>query len=948
MLALTSTLVGAFFLLGSMDMVGSSEVRITGGKDFLGVVQFYENGKWNSLCADGFGRKDANVVCRQLGFKNGMALNVSSEKISNRGFKARPNISCAGNERSILECKYDREGRCKERRYNAGVLCYNQIKPTVRMNGTSNSGVVEIQVDNNNYTFCESLWGTRLWRDPSSRTCRLFGFNGGQGRIYPNGDRTMLAVSFSCSYHQRSIFSCSWSFKDDSKCLQENSAAGVVCYKNVRISGGWENDTMIAGVVEVYHPGCCPLSRWLTMSPTSFGEREALVVCRELGFSYSKLLPLGLFGSKRIPIFHQFNCSGNETNFADCDYVKVNQGNLTTVNPCYGRDGKCYGRLTKTYEYSSIVCSIFPIGNTGIKVLPVDMSPSIVYVEKDGIKGVIYPEDWDNNDAQVMCQQQGYKTGVALGPLYAAPRYPYWMSKVKCDGTEGHIENCKFDETPPPWKDHSFRDLRSAAQVHCTNGTGVDIQLLTETSTNAGMVKVSVNGEWGVICDSDWTNMDARVACRQLGFKDGLAGSMVVKPLGTGPLWLREIECSGDEKSIFSCPGQFFVAHKKNPKYAKLYLSCLPYVFCTDQVRIQPNATFGAIQVWDRDNFHLVCAEKFDDLAAQAVCRSFGFAFGKSICCSAFGRMEYDIVYSNIKCTGIESDLLECDYVKYFPNCTSGHYASVACSNLPENEDYELKIHRSGKVTTRHFDNSGFVCANGFDDAEATVICKEMGYKGGSAYFHSRHTKYSTVPLLGVPWLANIACKGTEEYLGNCEKNDWGLVGSCDENKIPAVYCFNKTGFSFALVNGTDKDSGLVVFIIDDKEGAICLRDSVIEERQKLAAIVCKQLGYGHGSLLLNGTDAENEVDIIKRFPGQLDLFITKVKCNGNESSLAECTYRILEDWSSITEDWIPVAEYDCNTWACMRAKFYNRGNAIVQELSCWEGKRRLAVKCFP
>ncbi|WAQ98226.1 L3BPA-like protein [Mya arenaria] len=76
LLALTSTLVGAFFLLGSMDMVGSSEVRITGGKDFLGVVQFYENGKWNSLCADGFGRKDANVVCRQLGFKNGMALNI--------------------------------------------------------------------------------------------------------------------------------------------------------------------------------------------------------------------------------------------------------------------------------------------------------------------------------------------------------------------------------------------------------------------------------------------------------------------------------------------------------------------------------------------------------------------------------------------------------------------------------------------------------------------------------------------------------------------------------------------------------------------------------------------------------------------------------------------------------------------------------------------------------
>ncbi|XP_052795709.1 scavenger receptor cysteine-rich domain superfamily protein-like [Mya arenaria] len=941
LLASTSTLFVALFHLGSMDVVGFSDVRITGGKDFLGMVQFNENGTWHSLCADGFGRKDAKVVCTQLGFKNGMALNMSSEIIADRGLKARPNISCEGDERSILECKYDKEGRCKDRWNYAGVLCYNHIKPTLRMNGTSNSGVVEIQVDNNNYTFCERQWGTRQVDGPSSRTCRHFGFNDGKGRIYPNGDRTMLAVSLSCSYNQRSIFSCSWSFKDDSKCLQENIAAGVVCYKNVRISGGWENETMIAGVVEMYHPDYSPISNWFTMGPIGFDEREAIVVCRELGFSYSKILPTGIFGSKSIPIFHQFSCSGNETNFADCDYEKANQGDFTTVYRCFGQGRTCLGRTTKTYEYSSIVCSEYTIGNTGIKVLPIDQSPSIVYVEKDGIKGVIYPEGWDDNDAQVMCQQQGYKTGVALGPVYADLRYPYWMSKVKCDGTEEHIENCKFDETPPPWKDHSFRDLRNVAQVHCTNGTGVEIRLESGTSPNSGVVKVSVNGEWGVICDSDWTNMDARVACRHLGFNDGLAGTTVIKSLTVVRSWLYDIECSGEERSIFSCPGRFNVTN------IRFYDKCMPYVFCAEKVRLIPNVTFGAVQVWDRDDYHLVCAEGFDELAAQAVCRSLGFAYGTSICCSAFGRMEYSIVYSNIKCTGIESSILECDYVKYFPNCTSGYYASVACSDKPENEDYELKIHRSGKVTTRHFDNSGFICANGFDDAEATVICKEMGYKGGSAYFHSRHTKYSTVPLLGVPWLANIACKGTEEYLGKCEKNDWGSVGSCDENKIPAVYCYNKTGFSFALVNGTDEDNGLVVFTIDDKEGAICLRDSVIEERQQLAAIVCKQLGYGKGRLLLNGTDAENEVDIMERFPGKLDVFITKAKCNGNDSSLTECTYRVVEDRSSFTEDWIPVAEYDCNSWSCMRAYYYNRGYAIERELSCWKGKRRLAVKCF-
>ncbi|XP_052795720.1 scavenger receptor cysteine-rich type 1 protein M130-like [Mya arenaria] len=937
-LASTSALVVALIHLGYMNVVGSSEVRLIRGNDFLGMVQIHENGTWHNLCADGFGRNDAKVVCTQLGFKIGIALNMSSGRHLNL---VRPKIACKGNESSIMKCRYDKGGRCKERRKNAGVICYNQIKPTVRMNGTSNSGVVEIQVDNHNFTICEHQRDIQWGHGPSGTICRQLGFNDGKDRIYPNGGRTMLAVSLSCDNNHKSIFSCSWSFKDNFECLQENSTAGVVCYSNVRISGGWENDTMIAGVVEMYHPGYVADTNWFTMGHTGFDEREALVVCRELRFPNSKLLPLGLFGIKSIPIFHQFNCSGNETNFTDCDYVKANLRDFHTEYSCVSAHGACLGGSFKTYEYSSVVCSEYPIGNTGIKVLSIDQSPSIVYVEKDGIKGVIHPEYWDDDDAKVMCQQQGYKTGVALGPRNADPRYPYWMSKVQCHGTEGHIENCKFDEKPPLWKDNSFRGSRSVAQVHCTNGTGVEIKLESGTSPNSGMVKVSVSGEWGVICDMNWTNMDARVACRHLGFKDGYAGTKVIKSIGTGRLWLYNIDCTGVEQSIFSCPAHFNVTNQQYNAY------CMPYVFCSKKVRLQPNVTFGAVQVWDRDNYHLVCAEGFDDLAAQAVCRSLGFAYGTSICCSAFGRMEYSIIYSNVKCTGIESDLLECDYVKYIPNCTSGHYASVACSNNPKNEDYELKIHPSGKVTTRHFDNSGFICANGFDDKEATVICKEMEYKGGSAYFHSRHTKYSTVPLLGVPWLANIACKGTEKNLGKCGKIYWGSVGSCDNNRIPAVYCYNKSGFAFALVNGTDKGNGLVEITLDDKKGAICLRHSRIQERQKIAAIVCKQLGYGDGSLLLNGTDVDNEVALMQQFPGKLEMFITNVKCNGNESSLAECTFRILEDWSSFTEDWIRITTNDCTDAGCMRARMYYRVHEMEQELSCWGGKRRLAVRCF-
>ena len=74
------------------------------------------------------------------------------------------------------------------------------------------------------------------------------------------------------------------------------------------------------------------------------------------------------------------------------------------------------------------------------------------------------------------------------------------------------------------------------------------------SSNGTGRVEVLHNGEWGTVCDDNWNINNARVVCRQLGFRNALKalnGGQVLH--GSGHIWLDNVICTGSELNLTSC-----------------------------------------------------------------------------------------------------------------------------------------------------------------------------------------------------------------------------------------------------------------------------------------------------------------------------------------------------------------------------------------------------------
>ena len=90
-------------------------VRLNGARsNYSGRVEVFYRGKWGRICLYKWDIDDAQVICRQLGFKNAIAEFTGSDVEDSKVPFLMSGVDCTGSEYEIASCaRTDGEANCQ-------------------------------------------------------------------------------------------------------------------------------------------------------------------------------------------------------------------------------------------------------------------------------------------------------------------------------------------------------------------------------------------------------------------------------------------------------------------------------------------------------------------------------------------------------------------------------------------------------------------------------------------------------------------------------------------------------------------------------------------------------------------------------------------------------------------------------------------------------------------
>ncbi|XP_049341162.1 deleted in malignant brain tumors 1 protein-like isoform X14 [Astyanax mexicanus] len=762
-----------------------SGVRLVGRSRCSGRVEVLHGESWVTVCDADFDQQGAEVVCRELGCGSPVKVLGAAAFGRGEGPVWSEEFQCRGNESQIHFCPKSSslKHNCSHDN-DVGLACSGDKR---RLVGGPHacSGRVEKLHRNSWLPVCDADFNQQdaevvcSWELGCGSPVEVLG-----AAAFGRAEGQMWSEELQCRGNESHMYLCQTSPSLKPNC-SHNKDVGLRCsgHTQARLMNGSDS---CSGRVELQY-----LSEWGTVCDVSWDMRAASVLCAQLKCGSSvAVLGSDWFGEGSGRIWADvFDCQGNETHLLKCPISS-------------------WSRTACSHEqYAGVICSGSSLASHegGVRLSGgMECEGEVeVFFRQDWRRVLL--DSWSESEASVVCRQLGCGSVLNISSSSSSsPEHSYMcVTGFNCSGSEAHLRNCSSSQAV---------NCSSTVQLYITcsgtsNTVHSSIRLVGSGGDCAGRLEVFHSGSWGTVSDELWDIEDAQVVCRQLQCGVALSAPVPVPARfgsGTGPIWLNEVECEGNEASLWNCRyqlcGEDECGHKDD-----VGVVCSEY----KEIRLTEGCE-GNLEVYYNGTCGNVCVNGMTDETAKLICRELNCGRTGSESWSKARVESAPNWLDNVKCRKHDSTLWHCPSSSWGENrCDNRN--EVACITCSEHIPLRLRGgvgSCSGWLQVYHNKTWGSVCGDLWDIRDAQVVCRQLGC--GPALSANRRAADGSGG--GTIWMNRMKCRGNEIHMWDCPHS---LKNHTDCSHSAGVTC---GGFLYHTLPLNNKRGQMGHFVLQDSQ----------------------------------------------------------------------------------------------------------------------------------